>query len=321
MDRKANRNKQVCCKFCGREMRSDNLEMHMKTHVKMAKVNETIENLIRQKEAHLEQEIQHMDIISHDIESPLECYEQSQAIPESVREEMLRRNDEYLEKMEMGRQVYEVLQEGAVKEGSLSFKHKEALDLFRKERSVMNVDDIQLRVWQCDLLENIKLPSEREVIWVRGTKGNEGKSWFQSYIQSLFGIDRVVRLDIKARKQDLMHALAKRPLTNADIFLFNMPRSCGETKSCSYGAIEGIKDGYATSTKYTSTVLSFKTPNVVVVFSNELPRPHQLSKDRLCLFDINANDDLISLLANRVNGSDYLKQVEEAKKKGQLGIC
>ena len=73
-------------------MRSDNLEMHMKTHVKMAKVNETIKNLIRQKEAHLEQEIQHMDIISHDIESPLECYEQSQAIPESVREEMLRRN-------------------------------------------------------------------------------------------------------------------------------------------------------------------------------------------------------------------------------------
>ena len=127
-----------------------------------------------------------------------------------------------------------------------------------------------------------------------------------------------MRLDIKTRQQDLKYALAKRPLTNADIFMFNIPISCGETKSCSYSAIEVIKDGYATYTKYNSTPLSLKTPNVVVVFSNELPSLHQLSKDRWCLYDINANDDLMSLLANRVNGSDYLKQVEEAKKKGQL---
>ncbi len=280
---------------CGKVTRSDNLLRHMKTHT-----NPKYKTIKEMKE-------------DQQITPSISLQAQPK---ESVKEEMLRRNEEYLEKMDIGRQVYEVLQEGVVKEGSLSLKHKESLDLYRKERSVMNLEDIQLRPWQHDLLEKMKIATEREVIWVRGTKGNEGKSWFQTYVQSLYGLDRVVRLDLKTRQQDLMHALAKRPLTNADIFMFNMPRSCGESKSCSYSAIEGIKDGYATSTKYSSTPLSFKTPNVVVVFSNELPSPHQLSKDRWCLYDINTKEELISLLAN--NGSDYLKQVEEAKKKSQL---
>ena len=247
--RNMSRHKQLVCMVCGEMMRSDHLSRHMKTHNDLEAMNpeEKKEELLKRKEDYLRREAQRLQIerIAFNIEAPSECYAQSlptlpkPILDETVKEEMTRRNEEYLEKIDIGRQVYDVLLEGVVREGSLSSQHKEALDLFRKESSVMNVGDIQLRTWQCDLLEKIKVPSEREVIWVRGVKGNEGKSWFQTYVQSLYGLDRVVRLDIKARQQDLMHALAKRPLTNTDIFLFNMPRSFGETKSCSYGAIEG----------------------------------------------------------------------------------
>ena len=40
-------------------------------------------------------------------------------------------------------------------------------------------------------------PSLREVIWVKGARGNEGKTWFQKYMQSLLGRERVVQLDLK----------------------------------------------------------------------------------------------------------------------------
>ena len=123
-----------------------------------------------------------------------------------------------------------------------------------------------------------------------------------------------MRLDIRAKQQDILHALTKRPLTNADVFLFNMPCSFGEIKDCCYTAIEGIKDGYATSMKYHTTPVQFKTPNVVVVFSNELPIANRLSKDRWCVFDINAKGNLETV--NAVKGCDYVKRVEEAKRRG-----
>ena len=36
---------------------------------------------------------------------------------------------------------------------------------------------------------------------MRGRKGNKGKSWLQSYIQSLYGIHRVARFDITNETQ------------------------------------------------------------------------------------------------------------------------
>ena len=99
----------------------------MKTHerIVVARPNDL---LLTKKEAPLEQEIQREERIAYEIGSPLECYEQSQAKPEIVRDEMLRRNDAYFEKME----IYEFLQEGTVKKGSLSFKHKERWISFGK---------------------------------------------------------------------------------------------------------------------------------------------------------------------------------------------
>ena len=58
-------------------------------------------------------------------------------------------------------------------------------------------DDLKLYPWQQQAMDLIQKPTLREVIWVKGARGNEGKSWFQKYMQSLLGRERVVPLDLK----------------------------------------------------------------------------------------------------------------------------
>ena len=47
-----------------------------------------------------------------------------------------------------------------------------------------------------------------------------------------------------------------------------------------YRVLEDIKDGAATTSKYDNKIIRFKTPNVVMVFSNKQPDLNSLSKDR-----------------------------------------
>ena len=44
--------------------------------------------------------------------------------------------------------------------------------------------------------------------------------------------------------------------------------------------LENIKDGQAEASKYNSEIIKFRSPNVVVVFSNENPEKKELSRDR-----------------------------------------
>ena len=185
-------------------------------------------------------------------------------------------NEKYLSMIELGNRIMEILHKGIVHEESLDKENKEALDLYRKQIPRMDIDSVELRKWQKDLMQLMR-PSRRQIIWVVGRKGNEGKSWFQGYLETFYGYSRVVRLDICNKTSNIFHALSRRPLSTTDIFLFNEPRS-HDTQN--YTVLESIKDGCATSTKYGSQVLNFKTPNIVVIFSNQNPQMSRLSTDR-----------------------------------------
>ena len=83
-----------------------------------------------------------------------------------------------------------------------------------------------------------------------------------------------------------MHILRKLPLSTIDTFLFNDARS-GQNEMRSYEVLENIKDGRAIASKYASEIVRFRTPNVVIVFSNADPDMTQLSKDRWRVYYIN----------------------------------
>ena len=73
-----------------------------------------------------------------------------------------------------------------------------------------------------------------------------------------------------------------------DIFLCNHPCSTAETVA--YDMLEGIKDGHNVGAKFDIRGLFFKTPNTVMVFSNEFPMVEVIKKDRGRIYEIIGED-------------------------------
>jgi len=274
-------------------MRKDNLKRHHETHKNiLSMTDEDVKEEIRARHAtqiHREERRQKVEEIAQQegicINLPNEFEIEDIA---SLEEELLKTNKEHLEKIELGHQIANILDKGTVLEESLKKMHKEALDLYRKHRPRIDVQFAQLRPWQCELMKMVRQSSDREVIWICGKRGNEGKSWFQSYLETFFGYSRVIRLDLRNKTANILYTLSKRPLQTADIFLFNDTRAVGDTYQ-NYAVLEHIKDGCATSSKYGSNVIRFKTPNTIVVFSNNTPSTSCLSADRWSVHTIDSD--------------------------------
>ena len=121
-----------------------------------------------------------------------------------------------------------------------------------------------------------------------GREGNEGKSWFQSYIQSLYGSHRAARFDITNKAADLLHIISRCALETTDMFLFNHQR-CVSSEECCYSLLEMIKDGYTSAPKFHRSLLRIRRQNLIIMFSNHDPRIRSLSCDRwkLCIITEN----------------------------------
>ena len=142
-----------------------------------------------------------------------------------------------------------------------------------------------LKPWQKKLAELIK-PSEREIIWIVGAEGNEGKTWFQKYLKNVYGA-RVFKTYIRKSSRSTLHILSKQFLTLIDLFLFDVSRSFN-MKCFPYVLLEDVKDGE--SIKSNGSRLKFNTPNTLLVFSNEKPDVKQMSKDRWSIYVIEGDD-------------------------------
>ena len=206
---------------------------------------------------------------------------------ETVRKEMMEENQQYIAKIELGRMVAAIIDEENIYEESLSKEKQESLLLFRRQQPRFDIVDAELRSWQQDAMKYFESPTERQVIWIRGNNGNEGKSWFQNYVQAFFGYHRVCRLDLRIKHANICNVLKKRTLGTIDIFMFNDSRSVSGEDLNLYRILEDLKDGQATTSKYDNDNIRFKTPNTVMVFSNYYPDLKKLSKDRWILLHPN----------------------------------
>ena len=275
------RNKKVVCVKCCRVMRRDNMERHMQQH----------------ENGKLEEESFHGSAISASttsLESSFSSVSTTRSV--SINEEAVFKTiemhaEEYQRKLELGEIVYKHVKDRGIPEESLPKEYKEAKDLYVKNKQNIDVENVILRPWQEGLLNYIK-PSNREVIWVIGRKGNEGKTWFQEFLASKFGWNRVIcGMDIRMKKSSICHILSKRSLITTDIFLFDVGKAKTED-DMKYELLEQIKNGRTLAAKFDSKELKFHTPNIIVVFSNEKPDVGQLSKDRWKIFQIR-DDDLL----------------------------
>ena len=287
---KHGKHKEVYCKTCKKTMRSDNLKKHVKTHIKKQQQKNIEINLINISNLETSNEIGNLQDVT---------------LETSLRDILLKDNEAHKQKIELGKQIYNILEEDVIQEASLTREYKLALDLYRKQRPKFDVVNKELRPWQEQALKLIEHPSERQVIWITGRQGNEGKTWFQCYLESYFGFNRVFRTDLRIKHANVCNILKKRNLGTVDIFLFNDSRSVTDEEMNLYRILEDIKDGQATASKYNNDNIRFKTPNIVMVFSNCYPNTKKLSKDRWIIYNANKdglNDVTMNVMKMRKDG-------------------
>ena len=198
------------------------------------------------------QEQNRMERIAQEEEAPMAYIEDvvetspSETL-ETLETEMLKDNQKYLEMIEHGKDIATIIDKGIVREESLTKERKYVLDLYRKQRPRFDIANMELRTWQEQALTIIEKPTERQVIWITGRQGNEGKTWFQCYVEAYFGFHRVVRIDLRIKHANVCQVLKKRSLGSIDIFLFNDARSVNDEEFNLYRILEDIKDGQATT--------------------------------------------------------------------------
>ena len=229
------RQKKVVCEKCMRVMRQDNLNRHMRQHEE-----EKFEQSIVSSNTSLNKD--------YETGSEFSSISSYGAWKSSLnRENIIKTLEidaaEYKRKLELGRILYEEAKEREIPEESLRREYKEAKELYIKHRMNIDLENVILRPWQESLLQYIK-PTNREIIWVIGKKGNEGKTWFQDYMESKFGWSKVIAgMDIKLKKSSICHALTKRSLMTTDIFLFDVGKAQSDD-AVNYELIEKKMEEY-----------------------------------------------------------------------------
>ena len=284
------------CTICKKWMRSDNLKGHMKTHKDLLDLSEdelekelkVRHDVQQEKEEKRQQVVETAQNLG--LSAPDEVKESKVIDKADLRSKLVNLNKVYLERVQYGEEISNILGEGEINEECLTKEHKYALDLYRQKRLRLDINEVVLRPWQKDAFDLFsKAPDDRTIHWIYDEEGNSGKSWFQNYVEGYFGYNRVFRCDLRIKHKDMCHILRKRPITTVDIFLFNDSRSIKGDEPNMYRILEDIKDGAATTSKYDNQVMKFKTPNIVVVFSNSWPNRRHLSEDRWKMYEPSDN--------------------------------
>ena len=292
-----NRNNQIQCEVCEKWMRSDNLKSHSNVHKDLLDLpEEEIETELKRRHVEkVERKEKRQKVIAIaenlNVSIPEELIstgaEDETLDKETLRKEIVAENCRYIAKIELGKMISSIIDENDIYEQSLGKEKQEALLLYRRQQPQLSILGVELRPWQHDAMKYFELPTKRQVIWIYGRHGNEGKTWFQNYVYTYYGHRRVCKLDLRIKHANICNVLKKQTLGTIDIFLFNDSRSVSGEDLNLYRILEDIKDGQATTSKYDNDNIRFKTPNTIMVFSNKYPDLKKLSKDRWILLHPN----------------------------------
>ncbi|AXH77845.1 MAG: putative viral replication protein [Cressdnaviricota sp.] len=131
-----------------------------------------------------------------------------------------------------------------------------------------------------------KEPCERSIYWFWESIGNVGKSSFCKY---LVAKKKALYID-EGKKSDIINLIYKADMDLHDLIVVDIPRA--NMNKCSYKTLESLKNGVICNTKYETGTKLFNSPHIIV-FCNFPPEPVGLSEDRLKVFQIDEEYELI----------------------------
>ena len=147
---------QVICKVCYKEMRSDVLTRHMKQHEK-----------------------RHISVTNNiytSTEDSMNIKKEKSEINDELKKHLRRLENDYQEKIALGKEIYKMVGEGIVSFEALSNVMKDAVETYTQhQEDFRDVGNVELKPWQDELMQYI-IPCDREIFWIVGKDGNEGKS-------------------------------------------------------------------------------------------------------------------------------------------------
>ena len=94
---------------------------------------------------------------------------------EAVEMALIRRHEEFKMKLELGTIINNFMEKSELEKDALSMDELEALEIYENHGVKQNIEKTTWRGWQNELLRYLDQPSQRQVIWVIGEKGDEGK--------------------------------------------------------------------------------------------------------------------------------------------------
>lgn len=134
--------------------------------------------------------------------------------------------------------------------------------------------EIGLSTWQEKGLELIGMLQPRQILWIVGIDGQEGKSHFAAYLESVHGA--FLTENMKSVDQNNMYKKQK-------LCVFDFVRENDE--KISYKQLESYSNGRTKNTKYQTYNNYVKDPKVVV-FSNWFPEVKHISLSRWVIYRI-----------------------------------
>lgn len=149
----------------------------------------------------------------------------------------------------------------------------------------------ELRPWQTEIENIIKQEADdRKIFWIWENEGNVGKTAFAKYICKNYNA-----LYCAGKSTDIKYLIVQyfeQDECNKDdlVCIFDYTRSM--ENFISYEAIESIKNGIFTSTKYETKMVLFNSPHIFI-FANFYPDVSKLSKDRWIIKEISYDFELI----------------------------
>jgi len=146
---------------------------------------------------------------------------------------------------------------------------------------------ISLYKWEREIIDILNTdPNDRDINYVIGRLGNNGKTTFAKYV--FLNFPKVVVLG--GKKEDMKMGIINYEKINhhlPEIVLINLPRCLHDYTS--WGGIEEIKNMFFFSGKYEGGMVCGKPPHVVI-FSNVEPPFDKLSLDRWKVWEIEGNN-------------------------------
>ena len=153
------RNKYTWCNICSKNVRSDKRHSHGEAY-KMKSCS-----------------VCHKTMIAGNLCRHMKTHTKTK---ENILDNIKKDQEHFNQQQETGQVVEELLKNNDIDPRSLRREYSKALEIINVPVEITDT----LRPWQQQLLEQIN-PSDRNIIWVVGRNGAEGKSWFQKYLVQL----------------------------------------------------------------------------------------------------------------------------------------